>query len=185
MPRAEHTGIFILSELTGPVADRIRAINAKYDPKLARSKPPHITITGSSGAGPLRATVTPAELREALEPITSTTAPIQLTLGRACRFLGTQVIVLPLDPHGPLRVLHDRIATSGLPFPPSRFTFSPHVTLSLYPSALPPREVQDLLAISIPDVVTIDAIQVYHSRDPQPSRKILELPLTGEAQGGV
>jgi len=26
----------------------------------------------------------------------------------------------------------------------------------------------------------ISAIQLYHTRDPQPSRKLLELPLTGE-----
>ena len=28
----------------------------------------------------------------------------------------TDIIVLPIDPHGPLRILHDRIITSGLPF---------------------------------------------------------------------
>jgi hypothetical protein len=30
----------------------------------------------------------------------------------------------------------------------------------------------------------IDAIQVYHTRDPQPSRKLLELALTGGSQKG-
>ena len=94
----------------------------------------------------------------------------------------TDIIVLPIDPHGPLRLLHDRVVTSGLPFTRARYTFSPHSTLSLYQS-LDSKAIRELLKIRLPEPFVIDAIQVYHTRDPQPSRKLLELPLAGASTG--
>jgi len=171
-------GIFILAELPEEIAERVRRINERYDPKLARYRPPHITLTGSSGAGPIPPSVSLAELRERLEPITAQTAPITLSFRTPQRFMQTDIIVLPIDPHGPLRVLHDRLITSGLPFTRARYTFSPHCTLSLYQS-LDPKSIREVLETRIPEPFVIRAIQLYHTRDPQPSRKLLELPLTG------
>ena len=171
-------GIFILAELPGELADQIRAINERYDRKLARYKPPHVTLTGSSGAGPIPPSVTVEEMRAAVEPIAQTTAPLTLSFERPQRFMQTNIIVLPIDPHGAIRVLHDRLITSGLPFTRSRYTFSPHVTLSLYPSR-DSQSLRELLDVRIPEEFVIKAIQLYHTRDPQPSRKLLELQLTG------
>jgi 2'-5' RNA ligase len=171
-------GIFILAELPDEIADRVRRINERYDPKLARYRPPHITLTGSSGAGPIPPSVSVEEMRERLEPITAQTAPIALSFQIPQRFMQTDIIVLPIDPHGPLRVLHDRLITSGLPFTRARYTFSPHCTLSLYQS-LDPKSIREVLETRIPEPFVISAIQLYHTRDPQPSRKLLELPLTG------
>ena len=154
----------------------IREINERYDPRLARYKAPHVTITGSSGAGPIPPSVSAAELKEKLDPIISSTEPMQLRFAPPMRFMQSQIIVLPLDPHGPLRVLHDRIATSGLPFQSARFTFSPHCTLSLYPTLTRDSE-RELLAVRISEPAVIDSLTVYHTVDPQPSRKLLELPL--------
>jgi 2'-5' RNA ligase len=174
-------GIFILAELPAEIADRVRAINERYDLKLSRYRPPHLTLTGSSGAGPIPPSVSVEEMREMLEPITSDTAPITLSFQPPQRFMQTNIIVLPLDPHGPLRILHDRIITSGLPFTRARYTFSPHSTLSLYQS-LDEKAIGALLKTRIPEPFVISAIQLYHTRDPQPSRKLLELPLTGGSQ---
>ncbi|HEX9310930.1 MAG TPA: 2'-5' RNA ligase family protein, partial [Gemmatimonadaceae bacterium] len=99
----------------------------------------------------------------------------------AQRFMQTDIIVLPIDPHGPIRILHDRLVTSGLPFTRARYTFSPHCTLSLYQS-LDPKSVRELLNTRILEPFVISAIQLYHTRDPQPSRKLLELPLTGGSE---
>jgi len=171
-------GIFILTELPVEIADRVRAINERYDPKLARYKPPHITLTGSSGAGPIPASVSLTELKGKLEPITATTEPLTLSFGAPQRFMQTDILVLPIAPHGPIRILHDRLVTSGLPFTRARYTFSPHCTLSLYQS-LDRNSVRELLKTRISEPFVLSAIQVYHTRDPQPSRKLLELPLTG------
>jgi len=174
-------GIFILAELPAEIADRVRAINERYDLKLSRYRPPHLTLTGSSGAGPIPPSISVEEMREMLEPITRDTAPITLSFQPPQRFMQTNIIVLPLDPHGPLRILHDRIITSGLPFTRARYTFSPHSTLSLYQS-LDEKAIGALLKTRIPEPFVISAIQLYHTRDPQPSRKLLELPLTGGSQ---
>jgi 2'-5' RNA ligase len=171
-------GIFILAELPAEIAERVRAINERYDPRLARYKPPHLTLTGSSGAGPIPPSIDVEEMRSKLEPITRTTAPLTLSFGAAQRFMQTDIITLPIDPHGPIRILHDRLITSGLPFTRARYTFSPHCTLSLYQS-LDPGAVRELLKTRITEPFVIDAIQLYHTRDPQPSRRLLELPLTG------
>ena len=176
-------GIFVLAELPGEVAGEIRRINERFDPRLARYKPPHITLTGSSGAGPIPPFVTPEEIREKLEPVTSTIAPITVAFLPPQRFMQTDIIVLPLDSHGPLRALHDGIITSGLPFARARYTFSPHSTLSLY-QTLDADSRRELLKVRIEEPFVISAIQLYNTRDPQPSRKLLELPLTGESAKG-
>jgi 2'-5' RNA ligase len=171
-------GIFILAELPEEIAERVRTINERYDPKLARYKPPHLTLAGSSGAGPIPPSTSVEEMREKLEPITTQTAPITLSFQPPRRFMQTDIVVLPIDPHGPIRVLHDQIVASGLPFTRARYTFSPHCTLSLYQS-LDAEAVRELLKTRIPEPFVISAIQLYHTRDPQPSRKLLELPLIG------
>jgi hypothetical protein len=178
----QPNGIFIIAELGGEAGRLIREINERYDPRLARYKAPHVTITGSSGVGPIPASITVAELREKLTPITSSTDPLKLQFSPPIRFMQSEIVVLPLDPHGPLRVLHDRIATSGLPFQPARFTFSPHCTLSLYPTLTRETE-REMLAIRINEPAIIDRLIVYHTMDPQPSKKLLELPLGEQNEG--
>jgi 2'-5' RNA ligase superfamily protein len=174
----QANGIFMIAEVGGEAGDRIREINEKYDPRLARYKAPHLTITGSSGAGPLPASIPMTELWDKLAPIASDTAPLVLRFGPPMRFMQTEIVVLPLDPHGPLRIFHDRVVSSGLPFQRARFTFSPHCTLSLYPT-LSREAARDLLAIRISTPVVIDSVALYQTLDPQPSKKLLELPLSG------
>jgi 2'-5' RNA ligase len=175
-------GIFIVADLDPVVAGKIADINRQFDPKLAGSRQPHVTITGSSGAGPIPPNVDVAEIERRLRPITTTTAPMTLRFGKPQRFLQSEIVVLPLDPHGELRRLHDRIVASGIPFTRARFTFTPHCTLSLYPT-LTPEAARQLLSVRIPDDVVLNRIDVYHTNDPQPARKLLELPLTGEPSG--
>jgi 2'-5' RNA ligase len=174
-------GIFVIAEIGGEAGRKIREINEKYDPRLARYKAPHLTLAGSSGVGPIPGSVPVDELRGKLSAVTSATPPLSLRFGPPLRFMQTEIVVLPLDPHGPLRELHDRIATCGLPFQQARFTFSPHCTLSLYPT-LTRDAARELLAMRITDPVVIDHITVYQTLDPQPSRKLLELPLAGRVE---
>lgn len=71
-------GIFVLTELAGEAGAAVREIQQRFDPKLARLTPPHITVVGSSGLGSIP-TDTPVErIRDALAPIAATTAPMSL-----------------------------------------------------------------------------------------------------------
>jgi len=175
---AASLGIFILTELPGEAGEQIRALQQRFDPKLARLTPPHVTLAGSSGVGPIP-TDTPVErLQEILAPIAATTPSMELEFEPPHRFMQTDIVSLPLDPHGPLRALHERIARSGLPFRRARFQFSPHCTLSFYPTLTPQKE-RELLAVRVTAPARIERLQIYLTRDPQPARKLLDLALTG------
>jgi len=169
-------GIFVVAELEGAVRDEVLAIQRWADPKLTKGTTPHVTLIGSSGAGPIAPDTTAAHLRTLLGPVASDTPPLVLHFEHPVRFMQTDIIVLPLDPHGPLRTLHERIMASGLRFQPARFHFSPHCTLSYFPSMTPAMQ-RRLLRVRIEHPVIISRIQFYLTRDPQPARQLLELTL--------
>jgi 2'-5' RNA ligase len=171
-------GIYVVADLRGDVGERVREIQRRYDPKLAAVAPPHVTLTGSSGLGPIDPATTEEELRAALEPITRTTPPLVVRFGPPVRFMQTTFVVLPIDPHGPIRELHDRIGRSGLRFLGVRHMFTPHATLSLYPE-LSPDKSRAILTERVDGDVRLDAIQLYRSMDPFPPRLLVELPLEG------
>jgi 2'-5' RNA ligase len=172
------SGIVILSELHGAVRQRVLEIQRRFDPKLAAAMPPHVTITGSSGIGPISSGTSAEELERALEPIARDIAPMTLDFQRPMRFMQTNVVVLPLDPNGPLRALHERIRNSGLLYETPRFTFTPHVTLSFF-RELSAADARDLLALRVDEPVLVDRISAHRTVDVVKSRKLIELPLTG------
>jgi 2'-5' RNA ligase len=174
-------GIFIVAELTGPVQTTVHTIQQRFDPKLARGTPPHITVAGSSGVGPLPVDTRVADISQALEPITHATPPITVHFEHPHRYMTTDIIVLPVDPHGPIRTLHEAIAASGLRFERSRHMFSPHCTLSFH-RLLTPQAERALMAVRVEEPVVIDRLQFYLTVDLVLSRKVLELALTGPKQ---
>ena len=178
MATRTKSGIFIIAPITGAVGDRIADLQATYDPRLARLGPPHVTLAGSSGMGPIAADSTIDELRKRLAPITESTAPITLRFGRPTRFMQTEIVVLPLDPHGPLRTLHERIKTSGLRAAAPRFFYTPHVTLSLYKEQ-PKETLTTLLGLRFEESILIDSIEAHLTRDTGESRELVSFPLTG------
>ena len=126
-------GIIVMSELRGALAERVLEIQRRFDPRMANELPPHITITGSSGMGPIVPETTDEELRRALEPVAAATEPFSVRVEPPTRFMQSTVVVMQIDPNGPIRALHERIKQSGLRYEQPRFTFTPHVTLSFYP----------------------------------------------------
>ena len=170
--------IFLIAPIEDPLGARLHELQKSHDPKLARAFPPHVTLAGSSGLGAIHAGTTAAELRRALEPIAAATPPLVLALGAPHRFMQSDVVVLPMDPHGPLRDFHDAIGRSGLRFEQAKFTFTPHVTLSFY-RQLTRDEAASLLAIRIDEPARIARIEAWRTREPQPAHKILALALTG------
>jgi hypothetical protein len=140
-----------------------------------------VTLAGSSGMGPIDPETPIEELRRRLAPVALATPPLLLAFGHPVRFMQTNIVVLPLSPHGPLRALHELIKTSGLRFERARFYFTPHCTLSFYPEH-PTEKLRELLRVRVPEPADIEAIQVYHTRRDKASKKLFELRLTGEVQ---
>lgn len=171
-------GIFIIVELTGPVCAQVRDLQRRFDPRLANELPPHITMLGSSGAGPIRADVPVKTLKAALEPIGREMPALSVRFHPPHRFIGRELVVLPLDPHGPVRALHERLKTSGLPYERARYPFTPHCTLNFYPT-LTPETLRALMAVRIDEPVLIDRLRVYHTRAPQAPVHLFDVALTG------
>lgn len=175
-------GIFVTTELEGEFAERVHALQMEFDPKMGRYLPPHITLIGSSGAGPLLSDVPLMELKAKILPVAAATPPITLQLGEPERFVGRNIVSLRLDPHGPLRDLHERLRNCGVPFTPSRYPFTPHVTLNLYPE-LTQDKLRKMLAVRIAEPFTVHRLKVYHTQEPQRPSLLFEAPL-GEAPKG-
>lgn len=171
-------GVFVIAPILGAAGERIAAVQRRYDAKLAGLGTPHITIAGSSGTGPILPGTTESELREALEPVARRTPPLVLPFGKPMRFMQTNIVSLPLDPHGTLRDLHDAIRASGLRFLPARFAFSPHATLTYFPTVGRAME-RELLAIRVREPVVIDRLELSLTNDPQPPEILFSLPLSG------
>ena len=169
-------GFFIVSELTGTSRDAVLEVQRWADPKLAKDTTPHITLVGSSGVGPIPADTPVDELRDELLSAASLTAPFTLRFGRPIRFMQTDIVVLPLDPHGALRALHERIAGLRLRFARARFSFSPHCTLNFF-STLTPDAERKLLRVRVDVPITIDRVQCYLTVEPVGGRRVLDIPL--------
>lgn len=170
------SGIIVIAPLEPPVREQVYDLQRKFDPKLAALQPPHVTVAGSSGMGPISTQTTVDELRAALEPIARSTAPITVPLGTPVRFMQTNVVVFPLDPHGEVRALHDRIKASGLLYERERFTFTPHVTLSFFPEPTP-ENLRAMLGSRIAEPVVLRRLEVHETLDLTRTRRVLELEL--------
>ena len=171
-----RSGLYLILPLEGPARDQVAGIQAEHDPRLARGWPPHVTIAGSSGMGPLSGDIPLPALRAILTPIVDDTSPIEMPFGPATRFMQTNVVVLPLDPHGPLRALHEHIKVAGLAFDPPRFAFTPHVTLSFYPE-LSASRARSLLAVRAIAPARFERLLVYRSFQNRTSQLVMDLPM--------
>jgi 2'-5' RNA ligase len=169
-------GVIIMSELRGELAARVQDLQRRFDPRMAAELPPHVTITGSSGMGPIAPATSDEELRAALEPIAASTAPLVVNLEPPMRFMQSTVVVMAIDPNGPIRALHEKIKLSGLSYEQPRFTFTPHLTLSFYPE-LSRERLRELLRFRITEPLVLDSIQAYRAIDLTRTMKVVDLPL--------
>ena len=173
-------GIVVIAEIAGPLGERLHELQRRFDPRMAAELPPHITLTGSSGMGPIAPATPVAALRETLARVGRETAPFTVRFAPPMRFMQSEVVVFPIDPNGPIRALHERIKSSGLAYEAPRFTFTPHCTLSFYP-LLTREALRDALATRIDDDVRVDAIQAYRTVTLSQTEKLLDVALTGGA----
>jgi 2'-5' RNA ligase len=172
--------IFILAAIGGAVGTRLHELQQRYDPKLARAFPPHVTLAGSSGLGAVHAGTPAAEIRAALERVAAESEPLRLKLSPPHRFMQSNIVSLPLDPNGPIRELHDRLGRSGLKFEQAKFTFTPHVTLSFYPE-LSTARAKELLSLRVDDEIVIDRLEAWRTREPSAPLLVASVKLAGDS----
>jgi 2'-5' RNA ligase len=171
-------GVFITAELEGEIAARVRRVQEAHDPKLAREFPPHVTLIGSSGAGPIDPATPREELHRAITAVTNRTRAIEVHFGPATRFIGREIVVLPIAPHGAIRELHDALKASGLRYETARWPFTPHCTLNYY-ATLTPERLKALTEVREPEPWLLHTLRVYHTRDGQRAQLLFDAKLKG------
>ena len=159
------------------MAERVLEVQRRFDPRMVAELPPHITIAGSSGMGPIHPSTTDDEIRAALAGVAAATQRMTVVLEAPMQFMQSSVVVMQINPNGAIRALHERIKSAGLPYEQPRFTFTPHLTLSFYPQ-LTREKLRELRAFRIGEPLVIDAIQAYRAVDITRTVKIADLPLT-------
>lgn len=169
-------GAFVLVPIGGEAGDQLDDMRRRFDPKLASTNRPHLSLIGSSGAGPILAGESLDTIRERLTEVARTTPPFTLRAGLPMRFPGTNIVSFELDPYGPLRDLHDRIKGSGLRFGAVRFPFSPHLTISYYRTLERGAE-RELLTLRLAASLQVDTLEVSRTNDPQPPATVLSIAL--------
>ena len=169
---------FVIADLDGAIGDRVRAIQQQFDPKLAAEAPPHVTLIGSSGAGPIPED-TPVELlREAIEPSPRRRRRSRFGSVPPMRFLQREIVVLPLDPHGPLRALHR--APEGFGNSVCAGALAVHAALHAeLLSDAHARDAETAARVARTRPWTMQTLRVYHTREPQPPTLLFDAPLLG------
>jgi len=171
-------GIFIVADLRGDDAERIAALQRELDPKFAALFRPHVTLAGSSGAGILPLRTPAADVVAALTRVGERVAPLDFVFGAPERFPATNIIMLPLPVHGPIRWLHEQIATCGLPFGTPKFAFTPHCTVHFF-RTMTDAAWSKARRFRVKGPIRVDRIQAYATREPQPATLVCEVELRG------
>jgi 2'-5' RNA ligase len=171
-------GIFVLVPVEGVAGEQIQRIREQYDPKLAAINAPHVTLIGSSGAGPIAADTPRETLARVVGDIAATTPAFEVAAEPPHRFVDTGIVSFPLPARGALRALHERLTSSGLKCMPTRFAFAPHATVSYYPDVTRARE-RELLAMRLAAPIRIERLELSLTNDPQPPDILLSLALSG------
>ncbi len=171
-------GSFVLVPILGAAGMALDAMRRTFDPKLANSNAPHLSLIGSSGAGPILPGEPTDQIRAAVHAVAARVAPFEVAAGLPMRFPGTDIISFELDPHGPLRALHEAVKASGLRFGPVRFPFSPHLTINFYRTLDRARE-RALLKLRLEVPIVIDRLELSRTNDPQPPSALFTVPLSG------
>ena len=173
-------GSFVLVPVLGEAREQLDAMRRAADPKLAAANSPHLSLIGSSGAGPILSDHSPEHVRACLDAAVRDLPPFTIAAGMPTRFPGTDIVSFELDPHGLLRALHERVKGSGLRFGPVRFPFSPHLTISFY-RTLDRAAERRLLALRLDAPIVVDRLELSRTNDPQPPDTEFTVMLGGRA----
>lgn len=150
---------YVVLEIPNPVAAQVLALRRRYDARLA-DFPAEITITGSSGLGPLVAGQSETRVFNRLQALAETALPLVSRFIKIRRFASGPVIWLQPADAAPFMALHQALADSNLVFHPHRFAYTPHC--SLCTAELPPAQQEQLLSEDIPaSTFTLGQLALY------------------------
>lgn len=162
MPVPPNT--YVVLDIPSPFAERVLAIRERQRDRFRFSLPAEVTVSGSSGTGPLAPDLDLDRVRAVLDRIAADTAPIRASFGPVRRFPNSDTFYLSFVDERPFRALHERIASSGLRFQQTAFPFGPHCTLRTRPATV--TEGDALVSERVDGAFTLDTLSLYDLADP-------------------
>ncbi|GBF07488.1 hypothetical protein DAERI_150006 [Deinococcus aerius] len=160
--------MFIVLEIDEPVRTQVIQLRKSCKDAFRASLPAEITLTGSSGVGPLTLEQSIEDIATALDKVAADTPRFQAQFGPMLRFPETDLFVLTLRDETPFHALHDQLTRSGLQFKPSAFPFKPHCTVSGNPVTA--EEAARRLQLTLPAAFTLSMLALYGLQDGQVTR---------------
>ena len=119
---------YIVLDLPESIADEVLAIRKRLD-FFFESIPAEITLTGSSGVGPISQEQDVDVFIKTLEQIAGSTEPIQAHFKGINTFPGSGVYFLEPSDQPPFKSLHQQFVESGLKFRSCPFPYFAHCTI--------------------------------------------------------
>lgn len=119
---------YIVLDLPADVAQQVLSIRKHFD-FFFETIPAEITLTGSSGVGPVSQGQDVQVFVETLERVAANTAPIETHFKGVRTFPNSGVYFLEPSDQTPFRALHRQLADSRLSFRPCQFPYFAHCTI--------------------------------------------------------
>lgn len=119
---------YIVLGLPAAVAEHVLSLRRRLD-YIFETIPAEITLTGSSGVGPVSQEQDAEVFVETLERIAANTEPIETHFKGVSTFPNSGVYFLEPSDQTPFGALHQRFAVSGLSFRDCQFPYFAHCTI--------------------------------------------------------
>jgi 2'-5' RNA ligase len=172
---------FIVAELPEEIAAWVKSARQDLEPAIAHM-PAEITLTGSSGVGPLKMGQNLDDIERMLSEVLEHRLPFEARFLRVGNFPNTEIFFLE-PAREPFDELHKLIANSALEFEANPFPFNPHCSLRGF-TLLQPGDREWLEQLVIPtELFTIRSVAVYELEDMQP-KHLLQIG-RDEHPGGI
>ena len=155
---------YIVLDLPAAVANHVLSLRRRLD-FFFETIPAEITLTGSSGVGPVSQEQDAAIFVETLERIAANTEPIETHFKGVNPFDNSGVYFLEPSDQTPFRALHQQSADSELSFRTCQFDYFAHCTIKIDQE----RTIQDpesILSLDWPKAsFTLNDLRVYSLKE--------------------
>lgn len=174
--------VYSVLDVPEPIAGRVMALRQHFQDEFMLSLPVEITISGSSGVGPLEYDQELEEVFQQVNRIAQCNSPFPARFGEVLRFPGTDIFVFTLQDEAPFIQLHKQLVQSALHFQPSPYPFKPHCTIR---RGIPvsEEEVAELMTLRMEEEFIIASLSLYLFREEKLS--LLHRRHLGEVPSGV
>ena len=150
----------IVLEIPEPMATKVRRYRMLFD-KERCALPTEITLTGSSGVGPISLGQDLEDVFSLIDSVSAKFEPFDAYFDNVEAFNSSDTYFLSFRNPEPFKRLHRAFAESGILFDPTPYPFTPHCTIKLHKRP-EDSELFDLFFLKPPNgYFTLDTVSIY------------------------